>query len=280
MRSALVGWSKSLSNDVAADGVTVNMLLPGRIHTERVDELDAAAAERTGASMDETRAASRATIPAGRYGTVEEFAGVAAFLASQHASYVTGSLVRCDGGGDQGCLTSSSAAGRWRPRPTRSRPTSGSATAGSPASARGLDGADVIDAAGKLVLPGGIEAHCHIAQESATGGMTSDDYRSGSVSAAFGGNSCFVPFAAQHRGMGVTETLDLYDARATGASVIDWSYHLIVADPTQAALHDELPAAFARGITSFKVFMTYDLMRVDDRQFLDILTVARERTAP
>lgn len=98
LRSALVGWSKSLANDVAADGVTVNMLLPGRIHTDRVDELDAAAAERTGASLEETRAASRATIPAGRYGTVEEFSAVAAFLASEGASYVTGSLVRCDGG--------------------------------------------------------------------------------------------------------------------------------------------------------------------------------------
>lgn len=143
----------------------------------------------------------------------------------------------------------------------------------------GLDGAEVIDATGRLVLPGGIEAHCHIAQESATGGMTADDYRTGSISAAFGGNSCFVPFAAQHRGMGITETLDLYDSRATGASVIDWSYHLIVADPTERALKDELPAAFARGVTSFKVFMTYDLMRIDDRQFLDILAVARAHGA-
>ena len=95
-----------------------------------------------------------------------------------------------------------------------------------------------IDASGKLVLPGGIEAHCHIAQESATGGMTADDYRSGSISAAYGGNSCFVPFAAQHRGMGVIETLDLYDSRAEGASVIDYGYHLIVADPTEKALTD------------------------------------------
>lgn len=98
LRSALVGWSKSLSLDVAADGVTVNMLLPGRIHTERVDELDAAAAKRTGQTLDDTRAASRATIPAGRYGDVAEFAAVAAFLASVPASYVTGSLIRCDGG--------------------------------------------------------------------------------------------------------------------------------------------------------------------------------------
>ena len=87
----------------------------------------------------------------------------------------------------------------------------------------GLEAADMIDATGKLVLPGGIEAHCHIAQESATGGMTSDDYRTGSISAAYGGNSSFVPFAAQHRGMGVIETLDLYDSRAQGSSVIDYS---------------------------------------------------------
>ena len=98
IRSALVGWSKSLSNDIAADGVTVNMLVPGRIHTDRVDELDAASAKRTGKSLDETRAISRAAIPAGRYGKVEEFAAVAAFLASTHSSYVTGSVIRCDGG--------------------------------------------------------------------------------------------------------------------------------------------------------------------------------------
>ena len=98
IRSMLVGWSKSLSNDVASDGVTVNLIVPGRIHTERVDELDAAAAERTGQELDAVRAASRASIPAGRYGTVEEFAAVACLLASRQASYVTGSVVRCDGG--------------------------------------------------------------------------------------------------------------------------------------------------------------------------------------
>ena len=98
LRSSLVGWSKSLSNDLAGDGITVNMILPGRIHTERVDELDEAASKRTGKSLDETRAASRATIPAGRYGAVEEFAKVATFLVSDAASYVTGSLIRVDGG--------------------------------------------------------------------------------------------------------------------------------------------------------------------------------------
>jgi len=98
VRSSLVGWSKSLSSDLADDGITVNMLLPGRIHTDRVDQIDAAAAQRMDATLEDARAASRATIPAGRYGSVEEFAGTAAFLCSQQAGYITGSLVRCDGG--------------------------------------------------------------------------------------------------------------------------------------------------------------------------------------
>jgi 3-oxoacyl-[acyl-carrier protein] reductase len=98
MRSALVGWSKSLSTEVAADGITVNMVIPGRIHTERVDELDAAASKRTGKSLEQVAEASRGTIPAARYGKVEEFAAVATFLAGQGASYVTGSVIRCDGG--------------------------------------------------------------------------------------------------------------------------------------------------------------------------------------
>lgn len=140
-------------------------------------------------------------------------------------------------------------------------------------------GAERVEVAGKLVMPGGIEAHCHIAQESATGGMTADDYYTGSVSAAFGGNATIIPFAAQHRGMGVTETLDLYDSRAAPNSVLDYACHLIIADPTETALRLELPAAFARGVTSFKVFTTYDLMKIDDRQFLDILTVAKTHGA-
>lgn len=98
LRSALVGWIKTLSGEVAGDGVTANMLLPGRIHTARVDQLDENAAQRTGKNLEDIRTASRATIPAGRYGAVEEFADVAAFLVSARASYVTGSLIRCDGG--------------------------------------------------------------------------------------------------------------------------------------------------------------------------------------
>jgi 3-oxoacyl-[acyl-carrier protein] reductase len=98
LRSALVGWSKTLAGEVAGSGICVNVLLPGRIATDRVDELDVAAAERQGKSLEEVRAQSRAMIPTGRYGEVREFAAVAAFLCSGPASYVTGSTIRCDGG--------------------------------------------------------------------------------------------------------------------------------------------------------------------------------------
>ncbi|MGB5511101.1 MAG: SDR family oxidoreductase, partial [Woeseiaceae bacterium] len=79
-------------------GITANMLLPGRIDTERVAQLDAVTAEKLGITLDAAVAAARATIPMGRYGTVEEFAAVGAFLVSEPASYLTGSLIRCDGG--------------------------------------------------------------------------------------------------------------------------------------------------------------------------------------
>ncbi len=98
LRPALAGWSKTLATEIGRFGVTSNLLLPGSILTGRTDEVDGAAAKRTGKSLDEIRSAKEAAIPVGRYGTVEEFAATAAFLCSQPASYITGSLVRCDGG--------------------------------------------------------------------------------------------------------------------------------------------------------------------------------------
>ncbi|MEM6847584.1 MAG: dihydropyrimidinase [Pseudomonadota bacterium] len=145
--------------------------------------------------------------------------------------------------------------------------------------ARGLpDGRTTLDATDRLVLPGAIESHCHIEQESATGAMTSDDYESGSISALFGGNTSFIPFAAQHRGQSVRGTLETYHARAQ-KSVIDYSFHLIVSDPTEQVLAEELPEAFEGGITSFKVFLTYDKLIVSDEALLDILVTARKHGA-
>jgi len=112
-----------------------------------------------------------------------------------------------------------------------------------------------IDAGGKYVLPGGIEAHCHIEQESSSGLMTSDDYYSGSVSAAFGGNTCIIPFAAQHRGQSLKEVLETYHGRAGPKSVVDYSFHLIISDPSDEVLHHELPKVIEGGITSFKIYI-------------------------
>ena len=98
LRSSILGWAKTLSAEVAKDGITVNMILPGRIETDRTGELDDANAKRLGTSKDEVAAGAKAQIPAGRYGAVREFADVACFLASTRASYVTGSTIRVDGG--------------------------------------------------------------------------------------------------------------------------------------------------------------------------------------
>jgi 3-oxoacyl-[acyl-carrier protein] reductase len=98
LRLALVGWSKTLAAEVAADGVTVNVVLPGRIATGRIEQLDRARAEREGSTPEAVARASAASIPAGRYGKPEEYAAVVAFLAGTPASYITGSVIRVDGG--------------------------------------------------------------------------------------------------------------------------------------------------------------------------------------
>lgn len=98
LRSSLVGWSKTLSNEVAAHGITCNVVVPGRIATQRITFLDEAKAQREGKSVDDVAAASVAAIPVGRYGDPQEYADTVTFLASTRASYITGSVVRVDGG--------------------------------------------------------------------------------------------------------------------------------------------------------------------------------------
>ncbi len=97
-RAALAGYLKTLAAEVALDCVTVNLLLPGRIATDRVAELDAAAAKRRGVTVTDIEIESRKTIPARRYGDPDEFGAAAAFLCSAPASYITGVALRCDGG--------------------------------------------------------------------------------------------------------------------------------------------------------------------------------------
>ena len=98
LRSALIGWSKSLANEAGPDGITSNVVVPGRIATKRAVELDTKRAAREGRTVEEVTAASVSTIPARRYGTPEEYGEIVAFLASERAAFITGSVIRIDGG--------------------------------------------------------------------------------------------------------------------------------------------------------------------------------------
>ena len=98
LRLSLVGWSKSLSREEARFGITANIIVPGRIDTGRVRSLDAAKAKREGRTVEAVMAESAASIPVGRYGRPEEYAAAATFLASEAASYITGTMLRVDGG--------------------------------------------------------------------------------------------------------------------------------------------------------------------------------------
>jgi 3-oxoacyl-[acyl-carrier protein] reductase len=98
LRMSLLGWSKTLAGEVGRDGVTVNVILPGRVATQRITFLDEQKAKREGKTVEDVSAASTASIPVGRYGEPQEYADVVAFLASMRSSYLTGSVIRVDGG--------------------------------------------------------------------------------------------------------------------------------------------------------------------------------------
>ncbi|RTZ41721.1 SDR family oxidoreductase [Candidimonas sp. SYP-B2681] len=98
LRSALVGWSKTLAREVGADGITSNVIIPGRIATARIVSLDEAKAARESRSYDSVVSESTGSIPVKRYGKPEEYGAAATFLASEQASYITGSIIRVDGG--------------------------------------------------------------------------------------------------------------------------------------------------------------------------------------
>ncbi|MET0544066.1 MAG: amidohydrolase family protein, partial [Variovorax sp.] len=140
-------------------------------------------------------------------------------------------------------------------------------------------GRNEIDASGKLVLPGGVDAHCHLDQPMGDGLKMADDFLSGTRSAACGGTTTVIPFAAQEKGQSLRAAVAEYHARAGQKAMVDYAFHMIVTDPTQAVVRDELPALIGEGYTSFKIYMTYDDMKLDDRQILRLLAVARQHGA-
>ncbi|QIB35234.1 dihydropyrimidinase [Ancylobacter pratisalsi] len=141
------------------------------------------------------------------------------------------------------------------------------------------DAGEVIDAAGKWVLPGGIDSHVHIAQPSGEGIVMADDFASATRSAAYGGNTTVLPFCLQENGQSLRAALKDYHAKAEGECYIDIAFHLIISDPTEQVLGQELPALVADGYPSFKVFMTYDGLALSDRQMLEVMEVARQTGA-
>ncbi len=147
--------------------------------------------------------------------------------------------------------------------------------------AQQLDGeaGEVIDAAGRLVTPGGVDGHVHLDQPTNDGSKFSDDFFTGTRSAACGGTTTVIPFAVQQKGHSLQEAVDDYHRRAEGKAVIDYAFHLIVSDATRQVTREELPKLIGEGYTSVKIYMTYDDMKLDDRQILEVLAAARRHGA-
>lgn len=136
-------------------------------------------------------------------------------------------------------------------------------------------GAREISAHGKLVLPGGIDGHCHLDQPLSDGAVMADDFTSGTRSAVFGGTTTVIPFACQFKGQPLAHAIQDYHRRSDGKAVCDYAFHVIVSDPTASVIDEELPRLITQGYTSFKLYMTYDDLKLNDRQILEVLAVLR-----
>jgi dihydropyrimidinase len=141
-----------------------------------------------------------------------------------------------------------------------------------------LDGARVIDAEGLIVLPGGVDSHCHIEQLNPGGGTEEESFVTGSTACLAGGTTSVITFSTQFKGEPIGPTLAEYRRRAAHA-MVDYSFHQIVTDATDSVVFEEIPAIVASGIRSIKVFLTYDPLQLDDRQFLRVLAAARRAGA-
>ena len=138
---------------------------------------------------------------------------------------------------------------------------------------------EVIDARGRLVTPGGVDGHVHMDQPTSDGSVFSDDFFTGTRSAACGGTTTVIPFAAQQKGDSLQAAVDDYHRRAQGKAVIDYAFHLIVSDATRPVVQEELPRLIDQGYTSLKIYMTYDDMKLGDRQIIEVLATARKHGA-
>ena len=132
------------------------------------------------------------------------------------------------------------------------------------------------DASDLLILPGGVDAHVHIDQPSGPDVEMADNFQSATKSAAAGGNTTVLPFAMQEKGQSLRECVENYHKKAKDNLYIDTSFHLIISDPSPQVLGQELPALARDGYTSFKVFMTYDDLVLNDEELLKVFEVAKK----
>ena len=142
----------------------------------------------------------------------------------------------------------------------------------------GLRGGRTLDARGLLVMPGGVDSHCHIEQLQPGGGADEEDFVSGSTSALAGGTTSVITFSTQFKGHDILQPLAEYRRRAAKA-MVDYSFHQIITDPTDDVIFNQVPQVVASGVRSLKVFLTYDPMHLDDRQFIRVLAAARRAGA-
>jgi dihydropyrimidinase len=136
-----------------------------------------------------------------------------------------------------------------------------------------------IDATDLIVAPGGVDPHAHIEQVSGGGLQNADTFESATTAAAFGGTTTVIAFAAQHVGLALDRVVADYHNLAERGAVIDYAFHMILADPNEATLKTHLPKLVQDGHASIKVFMTYDRIKLDDEQMLDVLAAARDNGA-
>jgi dihydropyrimidinase len=140
-------------------------------------------------------------------------------------------------------------------------------------------GAKEVDATDRIVAPGGVDPHAHIEQVSAGGLLNADTFESATTAAAFGGTTTVISFAAQHVGLDLDRVVADYHCLAERGAVIDYAFHMILADPNELTLKTHLPKLVSAGHASIKVFMTYDRIKLDDEQMLDVLAAARDNGA-
>ena len=138
---------------------------------------------------------------------------------------------------------------------------------------------EIIDAKGRYVLPGGIDGHCHLDQPMKDGSVIADNFETGTKSAAFGGTTTVIPFAVQYKGDNLRKVIQDYHKKAEGQCYIDYAFHTIISDVSNKILHQELPAIIKDGYSHFKIYMTYDDLKLNDREILDVLSIAGKEKA-